>query len=356
MTVSRPQMEGLILVRSLQFAPDSRTTNESSCSGITDDHLIALWLLLQPGILWALPLAFLEGLTLAFEEEEDSDDSGRPSLRSLTPDASDAENDILLELRLPKIANMPVGAGNSRDWPLPIDERGRVVKPGKGIENPFELDALGNLVQPGKLWQFVGEGRNGRAGSTQAISTSTAPRIYMARRSTGGKRRREHADGDGDAPAAVLPHAPTPNLRPNIPPRVEAAVPRPVQQSLVRVAARYRIHPPFSEDGLWLSAARPRDVETVKPHHICSICWGVKCHPVTSHCGHSHCFVCIRLWLQKSWHCPDCKKKMFYRPMRQWAEEHELESSYPGWTDETAVSYSWAGLKFAVDTLYPYYG
>ncbi|KAJ7150428.1 hypothetical protein C8R43DRAFT_1127906 [Mycena crocata] len=269
---------------------------------------------------------------------------------------------------------MCFSAGDSRACPLPIDERGRVVKPGQGIENPLELNAEGNLVKPVASVRSIIPRRHARVpdrpqqGTRRAASTSL-PRIYMSRRSTGGKRRHQNAAADGggaaagashEAPSAVAAHSPSPVpapalVAPRAPSPVPAA-PTPVQQSLVRSAARYRIHPLFCEDGLWLTAARPRDIVTIKPHHVCSICWNVKCHPVTSGCGHSHCFVCIRLWLQESWNCPDCKKRMFYRPMRQWAEEHEINSSYPGWTDETAVSYSWVGLKFAKDPLYPYYG
>ncbi|KAJ7170325.1 hypothetical protein C8R43DRAFT_1120753 [Mycena crocata] len=228
-----------------------------------------------------------------------------------------------------KNSKIPQGVGETPTFPLPIDERGRVVRPGNGVENPLEVDDDGRIVSPAvavrrqhgiiygptAIIRGVGPQPQRSAGASAARvrrdSSSPAPRIYMARRSTGGKRLCIR-DSEGNAGPSrgpdveVVPdRAPTPVPAPTQ--RAPAAAPQaPVVQSLVRVAARYRIYPQFCEDELWLTEARPRDVESLKPHHF--------------------------------------------------AEEAEIDDAYPGWTDETVVSYSWAGLKFARDPHYPYYG
>jgi hypothetical protein len=38
-------------------------------------------------------------------------------------------------------------------------------------------------------------------------------------------------------------------------------------------------------------------------------------------CGHSHCFVCIHVWLEKSWRCPECLEMMYRKPFRHWGGE-----------------------------------
>ncbi|KAJ7078693.1 hypothetical protein B0H15DRAFT_954374 [Mycena belliarum] len=123
----------------------------------------------------------------------------------------------------------------------------------------------------------------------------------------------------------------------------------PVVHSLTLHAARVRLEPPVSREGLYLTAARPPDIVAIAPHHVCTICACVKSHPVSYKCGHSHCFVCIRMWLERNWRCPLCMKVMYEPPFRQYAEEDALTAAYPLWGDKSMVNYSWKGLKFAVD-------
>ncbi|KAK6997516.1 hypothetical protein R3P38DRAFT_3219610 [Favolaschia claudopus] len=102
----------------------------------------------------------------------------------------------------------------------------------------------------------------------------------------------------------------------------------------------------LSEEMLWSTAGRPRDYEVLQDHHQCTICRSVKAHPVSYECGHSHCYVCIRLWLERSWQCPDCRTTMHRRPFRHWGEEAALTAAYAGWGQTSAVEYSWEGLTF----------
>ncbi|KAJ7300376.1 hypothetical protein DFH08DRAFT_979723 [Mycena albidolilacea] len=115
-----------------------------------------------------------------------------------------------------------------------------------------------------------------------------------------------------------------------------------------RSGGGYRIprREPLTEAVLYNDAARPPVLATPKPHHVCSICWDVKSHPVSYLCGHSHCFVCIRLWLEKDWACPDCKQIMFKAPFRHYGEEKSIEYDYPFWVDDSRVSYTFSGLVF----------
>ncbi|KAJ7678411.1 hypothetical protein B0H17DRAFT_1078874 [Mycena rosella] len=74
----------------------------------------------------------------------------------------------------------------------------------------------------------------------------------------------------------------------------------------------------------------------------------MKSHPVSSRCGHSYCYVCIRIWLQKKWTCPVCIKVIREAPFRHYGEEDSIESDYPAWRDSSRVAYRWDGLVFPV--------
>lgn len=63
-------------------------------------------------------------------------------------------------------------------------------------------------------------------------------------------------------------------------------------------------------------------------------------------CKHSHCFVCIRQWLEKSFHCPQCRAKMEAPPLPHQALERQIAELHPTWSDPSIVTYSYSGLKF----------
>ncbi|KAJ7231596.1 hypothetical protein B0H12DRAFT_1239912 [Mycena haematopus] len=103
---------------------------------------------------------------------------------------------------------------------------------------------------------------------------------------------------------------------------------------------------PLTAEALYIDDARPPVLATPKPHHTCSICWSVKSHPVSYPCGHGHCFVCIRVWLEKHWTCPDCNTQMFMAPFRHYGEESSIAEDYPFWKDDSRVALSFSGLSF----------
>ncbi|KAJ7350496.1 hypothetical protein DFH08DRAFT_958163 [Mycena albidolilacea] len=107
-----------------------------------------------------------------------------------------------------------------------------------------------------------------------------------------------------------------------------------------------RLSEPLTAEALYIDDARPPVIATPKPHHVCGICFGIKSHPVSYLCGHSHCFVCIRVWLERQWSCPDCAQKMRMAPFRHYGEESSITWDYPFWTDDSRVSYSYEGLIF----------
>jgi hypothetical protein len=63
-------------------------------------------------------------------------------------------------------------------------------------------------------------------------------------------------------------------------------------------------------------------------------------------CGHSHCYICIRMWLEESWWCPTCMKVIRVEPHPHWRKEKDIAAAYPGWKDKSQVSYCWEGLTF----------
>ncbi|KAF8145912.1 hypothetical protein K438DRAFT_1991382 [Mycena galopus ATCC 62051] len=100
------------------------------------------------------------------------------------------------------------------------------------------------------------------------------------------------------------------------------------------------------EADLYNDDARPPVLATPKPHHVCGICFSVKSHPVSYLCGHSHCYVCIRIWLGRRKTCPECTQVMHIAPFRHYGEELGIAFDYPFWVDDSRVLYSFEGLVF----------
>ncbi|KAJ6456318.1 hypothetical protein C8R47DRAFT_1227852 [Mycena vitilis] len=107
---------------------------------------------------------------------------------------------------------------------------------------------------------------------------------------------------------------------------------------------------PLTKEDLWLDDERPPVLAVPKPHHICRMCHDVKSHPVSYllslhilhplrersyACGHSHCYVCIRIHLESEWSCPQCEAVMYAPPFRHEGEEESLKFDYPWWRDES---------------------
>ncbi|KAJ7650547.1 hypothetical protein FB45DRAFT_1017945 [Roridomyces roridus] len=90
----------------------------------------------------------------------------------------------------------------------------------------------------------------------------------------------------------------------------------------------------------WLTLDRPSELPELKDHHRCDICLGPKSHPVSYTCGHSHCYVCIRAWLEKRGDCPLCRQAIQHQPFRHYGEEDSMRNDYPGWDDRSSVDYS----------------
>ncbi|KAJ7022828.1 hypothetical protein C8F04DRAFT_1194102 [Mycena alexandri] len=108
---------------------------------------------------------------------------------------------------------------------------------------------------------------------------------------------------------------------------------------------------PLTEDQLYIGSTRPPESPS-HPEHECGICLCIQSHPVRLDCGHSYCYVCIRLSLESSWHCPSCRAGMTSRPIVNESKENAIVRDYPGWVDTSEVTYSWAGLKFPQPSLW----
>ncbi|KAJ6462538.1 hypothetical protein C8R45DRAFT_1108192 [Mycena sanguinolenta] len=105
---------------------------------------------------------------------------------------------------------------------------------------------------------------------------------------------------------------------------------------------------PLVDTDLWMAGVGPAPQlpHSDQDHHECGLCTMVKSHPVSYVCGHSHCYVCVRLWLEEHWTCPQCAAPMNRAPFRHWGEEASIAVEYLDWKDESAVNYSWEGLTF----------
>ncbi|KAJ7775004.1 hypothetical protein B0H16DRAFT_1713448 [Mycena metata] len=104
----------------------------------------------------------------------------------------------------------------------------------------------------------------------------------------------------------------------------------------------------LTREDLYAEGRLPPALAPTRPSQRCSLCTGVKAHPVSYLCGHSHCYACIRLWLDQCWLCPvsTCRALITREPHRHFAEEQALVEAFPNWVNATAVAYCWDGLTF----------
>ncbi|KAJ6476012.1 hypothetical protein C8R47DRAFT_1220480 [Mycena vitilis] len=104
---------------------------------------------------------------------------------------------------------------------------------------------------------------------------------------------------------------------------------------------------PLQVEDLYVGHARP-PVRAAVVGHVCCICGGVKSHPVRNKCGHSYCYVCIRLRLEREWTCPAarCSRLIRKAPVKDVGELESIQADYAASPDESAVLYTWDGLRF----------
>ncbi|KAJ7722486.1 hypothetical protein DFH07DRAFT_971917 [Mycena maculata] len=214
---------------------------------------------------------------------------------------------------------------------------------GSSKENPWVMDPAGKLVLLGN------ERRGRRVKCVPLASVARRPNIRYGPPSTviqvppqppsisaPGPARTETSIR-GARRAAVSVQAP-------LIPRVSGAL---VHSGEAVGGERREGRPFLLRADLYLDDIRPPLIEDVKPYHECGLCFNRKSHPVSTSykCGHSHCFVCIRVWLESQWTCPTCSTVMDGCPFRHWGEEVALRAAYPE-VDLSRVSYSWDGLVF----------
>ncbi|KAJ7184781.1 hypothetical protein C8R46DRAFT_1026637 [Mycena filopes] len=103
---------------------------------------------------------------------------------------------------------------------------------------------------------------------------------------------------------------------------------------------------PLNVDNVLLTSVAPPAKVTDRSHQTCGICLHIKSHPVSYLCGHSHCYRCIRVWLEKKFSCPTCRAIMYQKPHRNYIEEEGLAVDHPTFNDLSLVDYNFDGLRF----------
>ncbi|KAJ7603093.1 hypothetical protein DFH06DRAFT_1350565 [Mycena polygramma] len=130
--------------------------------------------------------------------------------------------------------------------------------------------------------------------------------------------------------------------------------------ALVDLATNLSLQQLFSPIGLreavYDAPANPVYVllTTERPHYECGICLHIKSHPVSYRCGHSHCMVCIRKWLELSWICPVCRKTMYEKPMPNDDIQRGIAFDHPEFVDTSRVDLSFTGLTFPTKSTIKY--
>ncbi|KAJ7164848.1 hypothetical protein C8R43DRAFT_1122728 [Mycena crocata] len=225
--------------------------------------------------------------------------------------------------------------GDRAEDPCVVDAEGRVILKGASTENTLALPASPTAPRDGEASRVddieIEEAEETHAGLMQAAE---AARERLRARTRDGQARERHFEqlrrqleerSRQDATArndALMRLWATPE-------EIERPV---IQHSIWRVGAhvRERGQPRLTPEALYLTAERPpAKLEPAAPHHQCRICWGVKSHAVTAGCGHSYCYVCIRVHLERNFKCPLCSQVMYRPPFRHTSEDDWLEATYP---------------------------
>ncbi|KAJ7711713.1 hypothetical protein B0H16DRAFT_1744926 [Mycena metata] len=247
-------------------------------------------------------------------------------------------------------SGIKIGVGTTDD-PLVLDENGCVVLCGVGaaLNNPVLVDDDGRDVvtaadQPPLNPNLSTRSQLGRGVHVLHVYQSSEVRRRPDLNPLGGNAVR-----------------PPPPLRPprwaaststraarvsaNAAP-IRRVVPAAAPARILRGGNRDRRNPPLEADALYAMNICP-DLQPAKwPHYKCGICQYAKSHPVVTSCGHSYCYVCIRLWFERSWKCPHCRETSISTPLRNYDYEAAITQDHPEWNDQSVVTYSWAGLQF----------
>ncbi|KAJ7126724.1 hypothetical protein C8R44DRAFT_873852 [Mycena epipterygia] len=102
---------------------------------------------------------------------------------------------------------------------------------------------------------------------------------------------------------------------------------------------------PLAERDLYVNGVTPAALQSNNPDLACAVCLDVLAHPVLTACGHGYCYACIRMWLERAWTCPLCKRVMEHAPVRDSVQEAVIAQEFPDRVD-SSVLYLWDGLEF----------
>ncbi|KAJ7673156.1 hypothetical protein DFH06DRAFT_1319357 [Mycena polygramma] len=102
----------------------------------------------------------------------------------------------------------------------------------------------------------------------------------------------------------------------------------PVQgQPVITIGYRRCRARPLHVNDLYLTDARPPAESEPRPHHECSVCYGIKSHPVC-------------------WTCPECWALLQEAPIRNYDGEKVIAFDHPEWQDLSVVDYNFDDLRF----------
>ncbi|KAJ6518047.1 hypothetical protein C8R47DRAFT_1205128 [Mycena vitilis] len=201
-------------------------------------------------------------------------------------------------------------------------------------DRPY-IRALARVSQPPMLASAptVGSSASAPAARSTASASASAPSARSGASSSGA------ASGSGKAKRKIMKDVLLTRSAGAHPLRL-----RPTRVS--RIGFRVARATPLTVDDLYLTDARPPADSNARPEHECSVCFNIKSHPVIYGCGHSHCYVCVRRWLEQQWTCPSCRTPMKEAPLVHEAAIRAIALDHSDWHDPSLVSYSWDGLRF----------
>ncbi|KAJ7807783.1 hypothetical protein B0H13DRAFT_2386219 [Mycena leptocephala] len=171
-------------------------------------------------------------------------------------------------------------------------------KPGARIN----IGPTSTIPRPSRAQVLVGQSNVSGSGNAAGSSSTVNPRRSQVDRDAASRARHP-----------VPPPAPAPTFRSGT-----RIVRRPSPTSVAVLRRRPEREEPLRDTDLYKDGVRPSEQLPVRSHHKCGICHLVKSHPVSYLCRHSHCYTCIRMWLEKCWTFPECVTPMHRAPFRHY--------------------------------------
>ncbi|KAJ7678869.1 hypothetical protein DFH06DRAFT_1120681 [Mycena polygramma] len=225
--------------------------------------------------------------------------------------------------------------------------------PTNSAQNPWLMDENGEIVRNLRTARRV----DGPIGGPPSLIRQDIPRISAAeiearRRRNGAPpsvARQDARTSRRASPYLASPYHPVTGVYIGLSARTmqENRPPSSAATTVRRPNGWRRPRPtPLLPSDLYTTEARPPLLTPSEEEFKCIMCDQMKSNPFRTKCGHTHCYVCLRIHVETSWKCPSCDVIITRAPKRDTEAELWIQINHASWIDQSRVVGTWDGLLF----------